>query len=172
MKIALLYFIIFPISFLYIFPCVWTNCRITFATLVEISSKHTFWTHQSLLQVAKNVDFSFYFLHTGIKRTHSMPSQDYTANDSLNRCFDCSKMLVFELMCESSHCCGQERSVFGGWFSCFLGTQQCYIQNWLFCVLIVLRLRHVHFFRNIREAIGELQLQIIYNVLKSWSIIV
>ena len=51
-----------------------------------------------------NVGLSFNFLRTGIKRSHSVPSQDYTADDSSNRCFGCSKMQLFELMCESSHC--------------------------------------------------------------------
>ena len=74
----------------------------------EVSPKHVFWTHQSLLQVSKNVDLSFYFLRMGIKRSHSVPSQDFTADDSSNRCFECSKMqLLFEPMCE-------EWSVFGG----------------------------------------------------------
>ena len=59
-------------------------------------SKHAFWTHQALLQMSKNVDLSFYFLRTGIKRSHSVPSQDYTADDSSNRCFECSKMQLFE----------------------------------------------------------------------------
>ena len=30
-----------------------------------------------------------------------MPSQDYTADDSSNRCFECSKMQLLEQMCES-----------------------------------------------------------------------
>ena len=30
------------------------------------------WTHRPLLRVSKNVDFSFYFLRTGIKRSHSV----------------------------------------------------------------------------------------------------
>ena len=53
---------------------------------------------------------------TVIKRSHSVPSQYYTADDSSNRCFRCS-MHLFEPMCESSHCRREERSVFGGWFS-------------------------------------------------------
>ena len=60
---------------------------------------------------------------TGIKRSHSVPSQDYIVDDSSNRCFECSKMQLFEPMCESSHCRGKEWSVFGGWFSWFLGRQ-------------------------------------------------
>ena len=56
----------------------------------------TFWTHQPLLQVSKNVDFSFYFLRTGRKRSHSVPSEDYTTDDSSNRCFKFSKMQLFE----------------------------------------------------------------------------
>ena len=80
----------------YNFTCVWTNCRSTFATLIEVSPKHALWT---LLQVLKNVDLSFYFLSMGIKRSHSMPSQDYTADNSSNRCFECSKTQL----CESRH---------------------------------------------------------------------
>ena len=48
------------------------------------------------------------FLRTGIKRSHSVPSQDYTADDSSNRCFKCSKIQFFEPMCESSNCRGEE----------------------------------------------------------------
>ena len=44
------------------------------------------------LKVLKNLDLSFYVLRTGIKRSHSLLSQDYTADDSSNRCFECSKM--------------------------------------------------------------------------------
>ena len=98
------------------------HCRSTFAALIEQSPKHVFWTHQALLQVSKNVDLSFYFLHTGIKTSHSVPSQNYTVDDSSNRCFECLKMQLFGPKCESSHCHGDEWSVFGGWFSWFLGT--------------------------------------------------
>ena len=98
-----------------------------------------------LLQVSKNVGLSFYFLHTGIKRSPSVPNQDHKTDDSSNRCFKCSKMQLFEPMCESSHCRGEEWSVLGGWFSWFLGWQLsnkwlCTTQNWL--------LRHVQFFRK------------------------
>ena len=136
----------------YAFACVWTNCRSTFA-----SPKHAFWTHQPLLQVSKNVILRFYFLRTGIKRSHSVSSQDYTANDSSNRCFECSKMQLFEPMCESWHCHGEQWSVFGDWFSWFLGRQLankclCTTKNWLFCVVLVVRLRHVQFFRRNRQS--------------------
>ena len=99
--------------------CVWTNCRSTFDTLMELYPKHAFWTHQPLLQVSTNVNFSFYFL----KRSHSVPSQYNTPEASSNRCFECLNMQLFEPMCESSHCRGEEWSVFGGWFSWFLGRQ-------------------------------------------------
>ena len=75
------------------------------------SPKHAFWTHQ--LQVPQNVDLSFYFFRKGIKRSHS-------ADDSSNRCFECSKMLLFEPMCESSHCRCEEWSVFDVGFPDFL----------------------------------------------------
>ena len=112
------------------------------------SPKYAFWTHQPILKLSKNVDLSFYFLRTGIKRSHSVPSQDYTVDDSSNRCFECSKMHLFEPMCESSHCRGEEWSAFGGWGSRFLGRQLankwlCTTQNWLFCVVLVVRLRHL-----------------------------
>ena len=68
------------------------NCRSNFATLIDVSPKHAFWIHQLLLQVSKNVDLSFYFVRMGIKRSHSVPSQNYTADDPPNRCFECSKM--------------------------------------------------------------------------------
>ena len=62
-----------------------------------------------------------------------------------------------EPMYESSHCCGEEWSVFGGWFSRFLGRQLankwlCITQNWLFCVVLVVRLQHVQFFRKNRRS--------------------
>ena len=95
----------------------------------------------SFLQVSKNS----FFLLWGIKRSLSVPSQ---ADDSLSRCFRCSKMQLFEPMRESSHCCGEEWSVFGGWFSWFLGSQLankslCTTQNWLFCVVLVVWSRNV-----------------------------
>ena len=42
-----------------------------------------------------------FFWHSNnlIARNHSVPSQDYTANDSSNRCFECLKMQLFESMC-------------------------------------------------------------------------
>ena len=33
-----------------------------------------------------------FFLRTGIKRRHSVPSQDYKVDDKSNQCFECSKM--------------------------------------------------------------------------------
>ena len=149
-----MFFKIFPFK---IYTCFWTNCRSTFATLIEVSSKHTFCMHQQLLQVSKNVDLSLYFLCTGIKRSHSVQNQEYMADDSSNRCFECSKMQLFEPMCESLHFRGEEWSVFGGWFSWFLGRQLankwlCITQNWLFYVVLVVRLRHVQFFRKNRQS--------------------
>ena len=110
-----------------------------------------------LLQVSKNVNLPFYFLRTGIKISHSMPSQNFTSDGSSNLCFKCSKMQLFEPMCESTHCRGEEWSVFGDWFSSFLGRQLankwlCATQNWLFRVVLVVRLRHVLFFRKNRRS--------------------
>ena len=48
-----------------------------------------------------------------IKRGHSVPSQDYMSDDSLNRCFECSKMQLLQSMRESSHCRGEKWSVCG-----------------------------------------------------------
>ena len=88
----------------------------------------------------------------------AMPSQDYTADDSSNRCFECSKMQLFEPLCESLHCLGEEWSVFGGWFSCCFGRQLankwlCSTQKWLFCVVLEVQLRHEQFFRKKQEII-------------------
>ena len=66
MKIIVLFFKIFPIKIYTLLHALFGS---TFATLIEVSSKHAFWTHQALLQVSKNVELSFYFLHTGIKRS-------------------------------------------------------------------------------------------------------
>ena len=43
--------------------------------------------------------------------------KNYTADDSSNQCFECSKTQLLEPMCESSHCRGEKWPVFGGWFS-------------------------------------------------------
>ena len=45
-------------------------------------SEIAFLKYQLLLQVSKNVDPSFYFLRTGINRSHSVTSQNYTTDDS------------------------------------------------------------------------------------------
>ena len=100
----------------------------------------------------KTLTSSFYV------RCHSVPSWDYTTDDSSNRCFECSKMLLYEPMCERSHCRGDEWSVFGGWYSWFLGRQLankwlCTTQNWLFCVVLAVRLQRVQFFRKKQEII-------------------
>ena len=62
-------------------------------------------------------------------------------------------MQLLEPMCETSHCRGEEWSVLGSWFSRFFGTQLankwlCTTQNWLFCFVLVVRMRHVQFFRK------------------------
>ena len=69
------------------------------------------------------------------------------------QCIECSKMQLFEPMCESSNCRGEEWSVFGDWFSWFLRRQLankwlCTTQNWLFCVVLVVRLLHSQFFQK------------------------
>ena len=136
-----MFFKIFPIKIYNTCASVWTNCRSTFATLIAVSPKHAFWTHQKLLQVSESVDLLFYFLLTGIKRNHSVPSQYYMADDSSNRCFQWSKMQLFEPMCERSRCCGEELA--NKWL--------CTTLNWLLCVVLMLRLRHVQFFRKNRR---------------------
>ena len=146
-------------------------------TIKKISSR---WTTQnlSIAQKKTRVDWSkemlqcfivtcdttwiyvFYFLRTRRKRSHAVPSQDYTADDSLNRCFECLKMQLLEPICEESpHCRSEEWTVFGGWFSWFLGIQMankwlCFTQNWLFCVVLAVRLWHVQFFRKNRRSLA------------------
>lgn len=66
------------------FSFLWTNLKALLHSYWCFSE--TFWMQQPLLQMSKNDDFLVCFLHTGRKRSHSMPSQDYTANDSSNRC--------------------------------------------------------------------------------------
>ena len=122
-------------------------------TPIEVSPKHALWTLQTLLQVSKNVDLLFYFLCTEIKISYAVPNEDYTADDSSNRWFEFLKMQLFEPMCKSSHCRSEEWSVFGGWFSWFNGRQLakkllCTTQCCLLCVVLVVRLRHVQFFRK------------------------
>ena len=103
------------------------------------------------LGVKKRWPLILFFTYGNKKKSFGVRSQDSTADDSSNRCFECSKMQMFEPMCESSHCRGEEWSVFDDWFSWFLGRQlanKClYItKNWLFCVVQVVRLQHVQFF--------------------------
>lgn len=83
---------------------VFQNCRSSFTTFIEVSPKHAFWKHQPLHQRSKNLDPSVCFSRKGIKRSHSVRSKDYTVDDSSNRCFGCSKLQLFEPICESSHC--------------------------------------------------------------------
>ena len=90
-----------------------------------------------------------------MKRSHSVPNQDCTTDDSSNRCFECSKMQLFEPMCESLHCRDEEWSVFCGWFSWFLGRPLankwlCTTRNWMLCVVLVVRLPHVQYFQKKR----------------------
>ena len=87
--------------------------------------------------------------------------------DSLNGCFECST----QTMCECSHCSGEEWSLFGGWFSWFLGRQLankylCTTQNWLFCVVLVVRLRHVQFFQKKKQRI--IWLEVLMNEQLCW----
>ena len=60
-------------------------------------------------------------------------------------------------MCESSYFHDEEWFAFCGWFSWFPGRQLpnkwlCTTQNWLFCVALVVRLRHVQVFRKNRRS--------------------
>ena len=73
--------------------------------------------------VEKRWPLILFFFRTEIKRSHSVTSQDYTADDSSKRCFECSQMQLFEPICESLHCRDEELYVFCGWFSWFLGRQ-------------------------------------------------
>ena len=59
--------------------------------------------HQPLLHVSKNVDLSFYFLRTEIKRSHSVPSQDYMMDDSSNRRFECAQKCSCLSRCVRAH---------------------------------------------------------------------
>ena len=57
----------------------------------------------------------------------------HTTFDSSNRCFECLEMQLFEPMYDSSHCHGEEWTVFGGWFSWFLPNKWlCTTQNWIY----------------------------------------
>lgn len=83
------YFIVFQNIHKKVF--VWTNCWSTFAMW---SLKHVFSMQKPPLQMSKNVDLIVHFLHIGTKRSHSMPSQIYKADDSINRCLRYSKELA------------------------------------------------------------------------------
>lgn len=41
-------------------------------------------------------------------RNYFMSNRDCTADDPTNRCFECLKAFLFELMCENLHCRGEE----------------------------------------------------------------
>ena len=121
-----------------------------FAPIVEA---HAFWTYQPLLQVSKNVDLSFYFL-----------SEDYTVDKSSNRCFECSCKTIKLVKCSCLSRCARAHivvvrsdppSVVG--FPNFLEynrqTNDCVpLRIILFCVVLVVRLRHVQFFRKNRQS--------------------
>ena len=116
------------------------------------------------------------FFTYGNKKKSLGAKSGYTADDSSNRCFECSKMQLLEPMCESSQCRGEEWSVLGSWFSWFLERQLankwlCTARNWLFFVVLVVRLRHVQFFRKKQtiiclEVLGEPTTSILFG--SSW----
>ena len=76
---------------LYTFVCVWTNYRSTFAW--GISKICILNASTASSSVEKRWPLIFYV------RCYSVPSQDYTGDDSSNRCFECSKMQLFEPRC-------------------------------------------------------------------------
>ena len=45
--------------------------------------------------MSKNVDLLVYFLRTGIKRSHSVPTQDYKVDDLLNDVLNAQKCSCF-----------------------------------------------------------------------------
>lgn len=61
---------------------------------------YKFWTHQppGSSSVEIRWPLSLFF----INRNDSIPSQHYIVDDSLNRCFECTKMQLLQSMCESS----------------------------------------------------------------------
>lgn len=66
----------------------------SFEPIVEVPSQM-----EVFPEVSKNIDLSVWFFCTGIKKSHSVQSQDYLAGDSWNRCLRCSKMQLFEHFC-------------------------------------------------------------------------
>lgn len=90
-----------PNEDIHTFAYVWTNCRNAFATPIEVSSKHALWMQQPIFLVPINVNLSICFSHKEIKRSHSVPSKDYTADDPSNPRFGCSEKL-FDPMFKSN----------------------------------------------------------------------
>ena len=134
----------------YTFACVWTNPNSIFATVKFVSQKHGFWTLQQLLQAMKIVDHAVFSSRMGIKKNYWVPSQDYTADDPLIRCFYRLNIQLFASMCESSHYRDGEWFVVSGLF--FLLLQRlsinkwlCTIQNWPFYDPPKAQLRHGQF---------------------------
>ena len=120
------------------FACVWTDCGSTFALWLRYHQKCILNAPTASPGGEKRWPLIFF----------TVPSQGYKAGESSNQCFECPKMQLFEPMYESSHCRVEEWSVFGGWLSWFLGRQLAHkclntSQNWLFCVVLVVRLQRV-----------------------------
>lgn len=99
---------------------VFQNCRSSFTTFIEVSPKHAFWMQQALLQVSKNFDFSVCFLRAGMKRSHSMPGQDYMADGSWNQCFGYRCFDFLKHNCRTKGCVPQriDWSALFYWYSC------------------------------------------------------
>ena len=108
-----------------------------------------------LLQVSKNIDLFFFCLRTGIKRSHSVPSQDYMADDSSNRCFKCSSRCVrariVVVKSDPFSAVGFPDSLKDNW-----QTNDCVPLRIEFRVILVVRLRHIQFYQK-KKAVNWLE---------------
>src|SRR5215467_1353552 len=99
----------------------------------------------------KIVDHAVYSSRMGTKKNHWVPNQGCTADDPSIRCFECSNSLLFEPMCESSHCHDEEQSDVSCLFSLFhrrflANRWLCTTQNLLFYDLLEALLQYDQFF--------------------------
>ena len=141
--------------------CVWTNCRSTFATFAWLRYLQNMHSERinRFFRCRKTLTFHFIFYVREEKEV--IRFQVRTKRRMTHQIYDLSaqKMQLFVAMCESSYCRSEEWSVFGGWFSWFFGQQLankwlCITQNWLFCVGLMVRLRHIQFFWKNRRLIA------------------
>ena len=79
----------------YTFSFIQINFWSIFSTLFQITPKHAFWMHLSLLWASKIFDHKIYFCCKGSKRSHLVPNQSCMADDPSIQSFGLPKIPLF-----------------------------------------------------------------------------